>query len=71
VDQPSPAALTVEQQFNLAAFKKDVEKMSREQAQQFLARLYEQMLLRENMFKYMIKRKEFAEIEAVLNPPQK
>ena len=40
-----PIKLSLEQQFNLRSFETQVAKMSREQAQQFLVKLYEQMKL--------------------------
>ncbi len=51
----NPAELTLEQQFSLRSFETQVQKMSREQAQDFLVKLYEQMLSRENMYKEFIK----------------
>ncbi len=50
-----PVQLSLEQQFNLASFKNSVEKMSKEQAQQFLVKMYEQMIMRETMYKQFIK----------------
>ncbi|HIK54389.1 MAG TPA: NblA/ycf18 family protein [Synechococcales cyanobacterium M55_K2018_004] len=50
-----PVELTLEQQFNLRSFETQVERMSREQAQQFLVKLYEQMMLRETMYKHFLK----------------
>jgi hypothetical protein len=50
-----PAQLTLEQQFSLRSFETQVAHMSREQAQQFLIKLYEQMMLRETMYKHFIK----------------
>ncbi|MGF1477917.1 MAG: NblA/ycf18 family protein [Cyanophyceae cyanobacterium] len=50
-----PAQLTLEQQFNVRSFETQVKRMSREQAQDFLVKLYEQMMLRENMYKEFIK----------------
>lgn len=50
-----PIELSLEQQFNLRSFETQVEKMSREQAQQFLIKLYEQMMLREAMYKHFLK----------------
>jgi hypothetical protein len=47
--------LTLEQKFNLRSFETQVDKMSREQAQQFLVKLYEQMMLRETMYKHFLK----------------
>lgn len=50
-----PMELTLEQQFSIRSFESQVKHMSREQAQDFLVRLYEQMLTRENMYKEFIK----------------
>ena len=50
-----PVQLSLEQQFNLRSFESQVAKMSREQAQDFLVKLYEQMIVRENMYKQFIK----------------
>lgn len=47
--------LTLEQQFNLRSFQDQVARMSREQAQQFLVKLYEHMMLRETMYKHFLK----------------
>ncbi len=51
----NPANLSLEQQFNLRSFETQVEKMSREQAQDFLVKLYEQMMMRETMYKHFLK----------------
>jgi hypothetical protein len=50
-----PTQLTLEQQFSLRSFETQVARMSREQAQQFLIKLYEQMMLKETMYKHFIK----------------
>lgn len=50
-----PAQLTLEQKFSLRSFETQVDRMSREQAQEFLVKLYEQMMLRESMYKHFIK----------------
>ncbi|MDJ1175800.1 NblA/ycf18 family protein [Roseofilum capinflatum] len=50
-----PMQLSLEQQFSLRSFQTQVEKMSREQAQEFLVKLYEQMMLRETMYQQFIK----------------
>lgn len=47
--------LTLEQQFALRSFETQVEQMSREQAQQFLVKLYEQMLARETLYKQFLR----------------
>ncbi len=46
--------LTLEQEFNLRSFESQVDKMSREQAQEFLVKLYAQMMLREVMFRDLL-----------------
>lgn len=50
-----PVELTLEQQFSLRSFQDQVDHMSREQAQHFLVKLYEQMMLRETMYKHFLK----------------
>lgn len=50
-----PADLSLEQQLRLRSFETQVQKMSREQAQDFLVKLYGQMLARENVYREMIK----------------
>lgn len=50
-----PANLSLEQQFSLRSFENQVAKMSHEQAQDFLVKLYEQMMRRETMYKHFLK----------------
>lgn len=50
-----PIELSLEQQFSLRSFQDQVEHMSHEQAQHFLIKLYEQMMLRESMYKHFLK----------------
>ena len=50
-----PMKLTLEQQFTIRSFETQVQKMSREQAQEFLVQLYRQMMVKENMYKDFIK----------------
>lgn len=47
--------LTVEQRFSIASFKTQVAQMSREQAQDFLIKLYEQMIVREATYQELLK----------------
>ncbi|MEM1309779.1 MAG: NblA/ycf18 family protein [Cyanobacteria bacterium P01_D01_bin.71] len=47
--------LTLEQKFSLRSFETQVNQMSREQAQEFLVKLYEQMMRRETMYKQFLK----------------
>jgi len=51
----TPAELTLEQQFSIRSFESQVQNMSREQAQDFLVKLYEQMIMRETMYKHFLK----------------
>jgi hypothetical protein len=51
----SPIQLTLEQQFNIRSFATQVNDMSHEQAQDFLVKLYEQMVLREATYKELLK----------------
>jgi hypothetical protein len=50
-----PVELTLEQQFNIRSFETQVQQMSREQAQDFLVKLYEQMIMRETMYRHFLK----------------
>ena len=50
-----PVKLTIEQQFNIRSFQTQVQQMSREQAQEFLIKLYEQMVYREATYKHLLK----------------
>lgn len=50
-----PIELSLEQQFSIRSFQTQVEQMSREQAQDFLIKLYEQMIVRESMYKAFLK----------------
>ena len=50
-----PIELSLKQQFSIRSFQAQVEKMSQEQAQDFLIKLYEQMMVRENMYKAFLK----------------
>ncbi|EKQ68706.1 Phycobilisome degradation protein nblA [Leptolyngbyaceae cyanobacterium JSC-12] len=50
-----PVELSLEQQFSIRSFETQVQNMSREQAQDFLVKLYEQMIVRENMYKQFLR----------------
>ena len=50
-----PIELSLEQKFNIRSFETQVQQMSHEQAQEFLVKLYELMIVRENMYKEFIK----------------
>ncbi|WP_353929761.1 NblA/ycf18 family protein [Okeanomitos corallinicola TIOX110] len=50
-----PIELSLEQQFNIRSFATQVKDMSHEQAQEFLVKLYEQMVVREATYKELLK----------------
>jgi hypothetical protein len=50
-----PTELSLEQQFNLQAFRSQVSQMSQDQAKDFLVKLYEQMMVRETLYKEFLK----------------
>jgi Phycobilisome degradation protein nblA len=50
-----PVELSLEQQFSIRSFETQVQQMSHEQAQDFLIKLYEQMVMRETMYRHFLK----------------
>lgn len=50
-----PIELSLEQQFNLRSFQAQVERMSREQAQDFLMKLYEQNIYLKVTYNQLLK----------------
>jgi Phycobilisome degradation protein nblA len=50
-----PIKLSLEQEFSLRSFADQVQYMSLEQAQAFLLKLYEQMLIQETTYKELLK----------------
>lgn len=48
--------ITLDQELKLREFQLEVEKMSREQAQDFLMKVYRQMIVRENIYKEFLKK---------------
>jgi hypothetical protein len=50
-----PIELSLEQQFSIRSFATQVKNMSHEQAQEFLVKLYEQMVVREATYKELLK----------------
>lgn len=50
-----PMELSFEQQFNIRCFAYQVQQMSREQAQEFLLMLYQQMMMKERMYQHFLK----------------
>ena len=47
--------LSLEQKFNIRSFETQVRAMSHEQAQDFLVKLYEQMIMKDNMYQDFIR----------------
>jgi len=47
--------LSLEQKFNVRSFETQVREMSHEQAQDFLVKLYEQMIMKDNMYQDFIR----------------
>lgn len=47
--------LSIEQQFQIAAFNQQVENMTLEQAQEFLIMLHEQMIIKEVAYTQLLK----------------
>lgn len=47
----TPIELSLEQQFNVRAFSEQVKGLSKEQAQEFLVDLYQQMVVKETMYR--------------------
>jgi len=50
-----PMELSLEQQFSIRSFADQVQQMSREQAQEFLLMLYQQMMMKEMMYQHFLK----------------
>lgn len=50
-----PIELSLEQQFSIRSFATQVQHMSHEQAQDFLVKLYEQMIVREATYQELLK----------------
>ena len=50
-----PMELSLEKQFSVRSFESTVKKMNREQAQEFLVELYQQMLVKEMLYQQFIK----------------
>ena len=50
-----PIELSLEQQFSIRSFASQVKGMSHEQAQDFLVKLYEQMVVREATYQELLK----------------
>lgn len=47
--------LSLEQQFNLRRFAVEIKSTNKEQAQEFLVELYRQMMIKDNLYRQLIK----------------
>jgi Phycobilisome degradation protein nblA len=50
-----PIELSLEQQFNLRAYADQVKGLDQEQAQQMLLQVLRQLMIKENVIKYLVK----------------
>jgi hypothetical protein len=47
--------LTLEQRFSISKFNLEVDKMTEQQAKEFLKNLYQQMIIQETMYRELVK----------------
>ena len=48
--------ITLAQEFKLQILKKDIEKLTKKEAQKYLLEMFRQMMVKENIFKELIKK---------------
>ena len=60
-----PVELSLEQQFSIRSFETQVSLMSREQAQEFLIKLYKHTILLESTYKRLLKEQWFEGMEPI------
>ncbi|HEY9596768.1 MAG TPA: NblA/ycf18 family protein [Cyanophyceae cyanobacterium] len=63
-----PMELSLEQQFSIRSFADQVQHMSREQAQEFLLMLYQQMMIKEAMYLHFLKQEWKLDSDAITYP---
>ncbi len=51
-----PTGLSLEQEFKLQILKDQVKGLTREQAQEYLLEVLRQNMMKDNLFKYMLKK---------------
>jgi uncharacterized protein YaaW (UPF0174 family) len=51
-----PTSLTLEQQFKLQILREQVKTLSREQAQEYLLEVLRQNMVKDNLFKHLLKK---------------
>jgi Phycobilisome degradation protein nblA len=57
--------LTLEQEFSIRSFTDQVEQMSREQAQEFLVFMHQQMMIRETIYQEILKQSWKSDLDSV------
>ncbi len=50
-----PTGLSLEQQFNLTVYEKQIEGLSAEQAQDYLLQVLRQLMVKDNMISHLLK----------------
>lgn len=50
-----PMSLSLEQEFNLKMYKEQVQGLSHEESQEFLLEVLRQLMVKDNMIKYLMK----------------
>ncbi len=51
-----PTGLSLEQEFKLQILKDQIKQLSQEQAQEYLLEIMRQMMMKDNLYKYLLKR---------------
>lgn len=51
-----PGKLSLEQQFQLKVYQKQVKELSQEQAQDYLIEILRQMMVKDNLVKHLLKK---------------
>ena len=51
----TPTSLSLEQQFKLQVLTEQVKSLSQEQAQEYLIEVFRQMMVKDNLFKQLLK----------------
>ncbi|HEY9674694.1 MAG TPA: NblA/ycf18 family protein [Waterburya sp.] len=63
-----PMELSLEQQFSIRTFADQVQHMSREQAQEFVLMLYQQMMMKEAMYLHFLKHEWKLDSDVIAHP---
>lgn len=62
-----PIELSLEQEFHLKSFADQVQRMSREQSQEFLIMLHRQMMIQEKMYQHFLMHEWNLDSDAAFN----